>query len=150
MKITTLCYIKHEGSYLMLHRIKKEQDENAGKWIGVGGKLEKGESPDECVEREVREETGLVLTRYVFKGVITFVSDVYEDEYMMLYEANDYTGELVADCREGVLKWVPFDEIMQLPLWEGDRYFLRELLEGKDRISMKLTYRGDKLVDVKA
>ncbi len=150
MKMTTLCYIhrREDDSYLMLHRIKKQNDENAGKWIGVGGKVEQGESPDECVVREVLEETGLRLTHYIFKGVITFISDLYEDEYMMLYEADAYSGEVAENCSEGVLAWVPAGDVLQLPLWEGDRYFLKPLLEGKDRISMKLVYQGDHLTEV--
>ncbi len=148
MRITTLCYIRRGEDYLMLHRIKKQQDENAGKWIGVGGKLEQGESPDECLLREVKEETGLTLTSYDFKGVITFISDVWGDEYMMLYEADGFTGELREDCPEGKLAWIPRQEVMSLNTWEGDRYFLKPLLEGQDKISMKLVYHGDQLISV--
>ncbi len=148
MKITTLCYIEKDGAYLMLHRIKKAHDENQGKWIGVGGKLEKGESPDECVCREVKEETGLTLTHFQFIGVITFISDIYEDEYMMLYKADGFEGELTSNCDEGVLRWIAKEEVLNLPLWEGDRYFLRLLIEGQERISMKLEYEKERLVRV--
>ncbi len=150
MKMTTLCYIhrREDDSWLMLHRIKKQHDENAGKWIGVGGKLEKGESPDDCVKREVLEETGLQLTHYTFKGIITFISDLYEDEQMLLYEADEYTGELAENCDEGVLSWIPSDQLMDLPMWEGDRHFLKPLLAGQEQIFMKLIYEGDDLVEV--
>lgn len=146
MKNTTLCYIEKDGKYLMLHRVKKEQDENKGKWIGVGGKFEEGESPDECLVREVREETGLELTEYELRGIVTFVSDIYETEYMFLYTASGYSGELIEDCDEGILKWVPIDDVCSLNLWEGDRIFLRLLAEGKKNFSLKLVYRGDELV----
>ncbi len=146
MKNTTLCYIEKDGKYLMLHRIKKEQDENKGKWIGVGGKFEEGESPEECLVREVREETGLELTDYELRGIVTFVSDIYETEYMFLYTATGFEGELVSDCNEGVLKWVTIEEVLSLNLWEGDRIFLRMLAEGRRGISLKLVYEGNMLV----
>ena len=147
MKHTTLCYIEDDGSYLMIHRIKKENDENGGKWIGVGGKLEYGESPFDCVRREVEEETGLVITNPEYRGFITFVSDQYGTEYMHLFAATKYTGELKKDCSEGVLKWVKKEDIFKLPLWEGDKVFLR-LLDGEKRFfSLKLQYVGDELVN---
>lgn len=127
MKNTTLCYIRQNGCYLMLHRVKKVNDLNHDKWIGVGGKFEPGESPDECLLREVREETGLTLTDYRCRGVVTFLSDVWEAEYMYLFTADGFTGEL-ADCDEGTLEWIPTAQVMALPTWEGDRIFL-ELLE---------------------
>jgi len=144
-KLTTLCYIRKNNSYLMLYRNRKENDENAGKWIGVGGKVKDGESPDDCLLREVFEETGLKLTSYRYKGLITFVSDVYETEYMFLYEGLSWTGEISKDCDEGSLAWIPFDEISALPLWEGDRLFLPELIRGKEDIRMRLVYKGDTL-----
>ena len=146
-KITTLCYIRRENSYLMLYRNRKKNDENEGKWIGIGGKLEEGESPDECMLREVREETGLTVTDYVLKGVITFISDRWPDEYMMLYEASGFTGNLKEDCEEGRLEWIGFDRLLSLPLWEGDRIFLQKLIDGEDRISGKLIYHGDSLFE---
>lgn len=145
MKNTTLCYVEQEGKYLMLLRNKKKQDENAGKWIGVGGKFEEGESPQDCLLREVQEETGLRLTQYRFRGIVTFVSDRYETEYMHLFTAHGFEGELTA-CDEGELKWVEKDKVLSLPLWEGDREFLRLLREDVPFFSLKLVYRGDALV----
>ena len=117
MKITTLCYLEKEEQYLMLYRNKKIEDPNAGKWIGVGGKLEKGESPDECMLREVWEETGLRLTDYEFLGIVSFISDTWEDEYMMLYKGTAWEGTLKEDCPEGELQWIPKKDILSLPLW---------------------------------
>ena len=145
MKNTTLCYVEQDGKYLMLLRNKKKQDENAGKWIGVGGKFEEGESPQDCLLREVQEETGLHLTQYRFRGIVTFVSDRYETEYMHLFTAHGFEGELTA-CDEGELRWVEKDEVLSLPLWEGDREFLRLLREDTPFFSLKLVYQGDKLV----
>ena len=132
----------------MLLRNKKKQDENAGKWIGVGGKFEEGESPQDCLLREVQEETGLRLTQYRFRGIVTFVSDRYETEYMHLFTAHGFEGELIP-CDEGELKWVEKDEVLSLPLWEGDREFLRLLREDAPFFSLKLVYQGDKLVSSK-
>ena len=140
MLMTTLCYLEKDDSYLMLHRVSKKNDVNRDKWIGVGGKVKDGESPDDCLLREVFEETGLKLTSYRYKGLITFVSDIYETEYMFLYEGISWTGEMSEDCDEGSLAWIPFDEIMDLPLWEGDRLFLPELISGKEDIRMRLVY----------
>ena len=148
MKNTTLCYVEQDGKYLMLLRNKKKQDENAGKWIGVGGKFEEGESPQDCLLREVQEETGLHLTQYRFRGIVTFVSDRYETEYMHLFTAHGFEGELTA-CDEGELRWVEKDEVLSLPLWEGDREFLRLLREDVPFFSLKLVYQGDKLVSSK-
>jgi len=150
MKLTTLCYIEKDNKYLMLHRVKKENDCNKDKWIGVGGKFEEGESPEECLLREVREETGLTLTNYKFRGIVTFVSDEWEGEYMHLFTATDYEGELpenvMRDCNEGELVWVPKDEILELNLWEGDKIFLRLLQERETFFSLKLRYEGEQLV----
>lgn len=148
MKNTTLCYVEQDGKYLMLLRNKKKQDENAGKWIGVGGKFEEGESPQDCLLREVQEETGLRLTQYRFRGIVTFVSDQYETEYMHLFTAHGFEGEIIP-CDEGELRWVEKDEVLSLPLWEGDREFLRLLREDAPFFSLKLVYRGDKLVSSK-
>ena len=148
MKNTTLCYVEQDGKYLMLLRNKKKQDENAGKWIGVVGKFEEGESPQDCLLREVQEETGLHLTQYRFRGIVTFVSDRYETEYMHLFTAHGFEGELTA-CDEGELRWVEKDEVLSLPLWEGDREFLRLLREDAPFFSLKLVYQGDKLVSSK-
>ena len=146
MKLTTLCYIEQDGRYLMLHRVKKKADINAGKWIGVGGHFEEGESPEECLLREVREETGLLLTRYAFRGIITFLSDAQEAEYMCLYTADAFTGSL-RDCAEGDLQWIPKEEIGALNLWGGDQLFLQKLREGAPFFSMKLRYAGDSLCE---
>lgn len=151
--MTTLCYIKQDDCYLMLHRVKKENDLNKDKWIGVGGKFEEGETPEECLLREVKEETGLTLTTYQLRGVITFISDEWGSEYMFLYTADGYEGQLREDkmqnCEEGVLTWVPKSDIERLNLWEGDKIFFR-LLETEERFfSLKLRYQGDKLVESK-
>jgi 8-oxo-dGTP diphosphatase len=142
---TSLCYIERDGCYLMLHRTKKKQDPNAGKWIGVGGKFEAGESPEECALREVLEETGLTLVSPRLRGIVTFVSDACPTEYMFLFTADCFTGEL-RPCDEGELAWVEKERVLSLPLWEGDRVFLRLLAEGRPFFSLKLSYRGDTLV----
>lgn len=142
---TTLCYIQQGERYLMLHRIKKKNDLNEGKWIGVGGKCEENESPEECLLRECREETGLVLTRYRYRGLVTFVSDQWEGEYMHLFTAEAFEGE-IGLCNEGVLEWLDRRALRSLPLWEGDHIFL-DLLEAEAPFfSLKLEYRRDTLV----
>ena len=143
-KQTTLCYIEKDGCQLMLHRIKKEQDENRDTWIGVGGKFLEGESPEDCVCREVLEETGLTLTDYRYRGIITFVSDVWPCEYMHLFTAGGFSGE-VKECDEGVLEWVPREKLRQLPMWAGDRIFLDLLDRDAPFFSLKLVYRGEEL-----
>lgn len=149
MKMTTLCYIEKEGKYLMLHRVKKHHDINAGKWIGVGGHVENGETPEECLLREVKEETGLVLTAYRLRGLVTFLSDVCEPELMCVFTADAFDGEMI-ECDEGELAWVEKSEVLALPSWEGDRVFLERLLSGDERFfSIKLRYEGDKLVEKK-
>lgn len=148
MKLTTLCYIEKDDSYLMLHRVKKENDENHDKWIGVGGKFEMGESPEECLLREVKEETGLTLTKYRFCGIVTFVSDEWGTEYMHLFTADEYEGTL-GECSEGELVWVKKSEIENLKIWEGDKVFLRLLQEKNGFFSLKLRYEGEKLVETK-
>ena len=145
---TTLCYIEQDGKYLMLYRNKKPSDPNAGKWIGVGGKLEPGETKEECLLREVREETGLELTEYAYRGKIFFLPDTWEDEIMYLYVATGFRGELTSSCPEGELRWIPKEEITALPLWEGDRYFLKELIQGTEEMEMELRYHGEELVSV--
>ena len=144
-KQTTLCYIEQDGCYLMLHRIKKEQDENRDKWIGIGGKFEEGESPEECVLREAKEETGLTLTDYKYRGIVTFVSDICPCEYMHMFTADGFEGER-KDCDEGVLEWLPKDKLYGLPMWAGDRIFLDLLDRGASFFSLKLVYRGETLV----
>ena len=149
MKMTTLCYIETEGKYLMLHRVKKHHDINAGKWIGVGGHVENGETPEECLLREVKEETGLTLTAYRLRGLVTFLSDVCEPELMCVFTADAFDGELI-ECDEGELAWVDKSDVLALPTWEGDRVFLERLLSGDERFfSIKLRYEGDRLVEKK-
>ncbi|MCM1120069.1 MAG: 8-oxo-dGTP diphosphatase [bacterium] len=144
--LTTLCYIERDGAYLMLHRVKKERDINKDKWIGVGGHFEEDESPEECLLREVEEETGLVLTDYRLRGVITFTTDSYPTEYMFLYTAEGYTGTMHA-CEEGELEWVPKAEVERLPIWEGDKIFFRLLEERREFFSLKLRYEGETLAE---
>ena len=149
MTITTLCYIENNNQYLMLHRTKKPNDINEGKWIGVGGHVEKDESPEECLVREVREETGLTLTAYKFRGLITFVNSKCESELICVFTADGYTGELIT-CNEGELRWVDKTQVPNLPTWEGDREFLDLLLSNEERFfSIKLQYEGDQLVEKK-
>ena len=138
--LTTLCYIEQDGKYLMLHRVKKENDINKDKWIGVGGHFEADESPEDCVLREVKEETGYTLTAYRFRGIITFL---YRDvcEYMCLYTADGFTGE-PRECDEGTLEWVEINKVEELDLWEGDKIFLRLLAEKVPFFSLKLVYDG--------
>ena len=146
----TLCYLENDREeYLMLHRVKKKNDINHDKWIGVGGKFEEGESPDECLRREVLEETGLTLTRFRFRGVVTFLcGDSGSDQFMYLFTATGWTGELAMDCAEGELAWVPKDEVTRLPIWEGDEIFLKLLAENRPPFLLTLDYRspGDRLV----
>ena len=172
---STLCYIERDGCYLMLYRNKKKNDPNAGKWVGIGGKFEPGETADECLVREVREETGYTLTSYTFLGVVEFRNDSWEDEDMYLYLADGYrkAGESrnaadlpggcrrttaqatgcdtvcsidAPDCNEGELRWIPKSDILSLNLWAGDRYFLEPMLRGETDLNMRLTYSGDTLI----
>ena len=143
----TLCYIENDrDEYLMLHRVKKKNDVNQDKWIGVGGKFEDKESPEECLLREVLEETGLTLTNYRFRGIVTFASDGWETEYMHLYTATGWTGD-IKECDEGNLEWVGKKAVYDLPIWEGDKIFFR-LIENPENpfFSLKLSYEGDTLV----
>ena len=142
---TTLCYLQQGDSYLMLHRVKKENDLNQDKWIGVGGKFEDRESPEDCLLREVREETGLTLTRYRYRGIVTFVSDRWPTEYMHLFTADRWTGTL-KECDEGVLEWLPRSQLLQIPHWEGDAIFLDLIARDVPFFSLKVCYQGDKLV----
>ena len=146
--LTTLCYIRKEKRVLLLYRNKKKQDLNEGKWVGIGGKFEEGETPDQCLLREVQEETGLLLTSFHLHGVVTFVSDTWDNEYMFLYTGLDFEGSLKEDCQEGTLAWIPEDEVLSLPSWEGDHFFLEPLLRGCDHIDMKVKYEKDTLVSV--
>ena len=145
---STLCYLEnHRGEYLMLHRVKKKKDVNQDKWIGVGGKFEGEESPDECLLREVREETGVTLTSWKFRGVVTFLTDGgWEGEYMYLFTADGWEGEFVTDCVEGDLEWVPRGEVPNLPIWEGDKIFLKLLAEDHPPFLLTLEYAADRLI----
>ena len=142
---TTLCYLEKDGKWLMLHRVKKENDLNEGKWVGIGGKFEEGESPEDCLIREVKEETGLTVRSWNYRGIITFVSDKWGTEYMHLFHSADFTGTM-HPCDEGVAEWVPIGDVLSLNLWEGDRIFLKYLLTDRPFVSLKLQYRGDDLV----
>ena len=146
MKQTTLCYLERGDEYLMLHRTKKKNDENHDKWIGVGGKFEAGESPEDCMHREIFEETGLTVTDYRYRGIVTFVSDIYGTEYMHLFTVTDWTGE-ARECDEGELAWIKKQKLFDLTLWQGDRIFLKLLQEDVPFFSLKLTYRGDELIE---
>ena len=146
MLLTTLCYIEKGDQYLMLHRVKKEHDINKDKWIGVGGKFEDKESPEDCLFREVREETGLTLTSWKFRGIITFVTDRYETEFMHLYTADDWEGEMI-ECNEGNLEWLDKKEVFNLKVWEGDKIFFRLMEQQEAVFSLKLRYVGDALVE---
>lgn len=140
-KLSTLCYIEQDGKYLMLHRTVKKNDVNKDKWIGVGGHFEADESPEECLLREVWEETGYTLTSYRYRGIVTFISGTGVTEYMSLFTADAFTGEPVA-CNEGELEWVDKEEVLKLNIWEGDKIFFRLLDESDQFFSLKLVYDG--------
>ncbi len=143
--LTTLCYIQKDDAWLMMHRVKKKNDENQDKWIGVGGHFEEGESPEDCLLREVKEETGLTLTSWQYRGLVTFVSDKWPVEYMSLFTADGFEGEL-KDCDEGTLEWVPIARAEYLPVWEGDKIFFRLLQQNEPFFSLKLVYTGETLI----
>ncbi len=144
---TTLCYLRRGPDVLLLHRIKKEHDLNRDKWIGIGGKFEDKESPEDCLLREVQEETGLTLTQYRYRGLVTFISDRWPTEYMHLFTASEWTG-ILQECGEGVLEWVPWDRMLDLPHWAGDAIFL-DLISREDTpfFSLKLRYEGEVLAE---
>ena len=144
-KNTTLGYIERDGAYLMLHRVKKENDLNHDKWVGIGGKFEDGESPEECMCREALEETGLTLHAPRLRGIVTFVSNEWDNEYMFLYTCTDFSGELI-ECNEGDLEWVPMERVPDLPIWQGDKIFLDLLCRDAPFFSLKLQDEGDDLV----
>lgn len=141
---STLIYVERGGQYLMLHRTKKENDMNRDKWLGIGGKFEDGESPEDCALREAKEETGLTLTRWRYRGIVTFVSDRWETEYMHLFTADEWTGALKI-CDEGELEWIDKEAVLNLPLWEGDKIFLHLLDTDEPFFSLKLRYEGETL-----
>lgn len=146
-KLTTLCYLEKNDSYLLLHRIKKQNDINKDKWIGVGGHFEDFESPDECLVREVFEETGLKLNSYQFRGIVTFVSNDSGEkmyEYMCLYTSSDFSGTMI-DCDEGKLEWIKKADMKKLNFWEGDYIFLDLIEKNEPFFSLKLEYKNGSL-----
>ena len=144
--LTTLCYIERDNKYLMMHRVKKEHDINKDKWVGIGGHFEPDESPEECLLREAKEETGLTLTDYRQRGIITFISDKWQTEYMFLYTATGYEGK-IGECNEGTLEWIDKEKVYDLPIWEGDKIFFRLMAEERPHFSLKLRYAGEELVE---
>lgn len=140
--LSTLCHIIKDDSYLMMHRVKKENDINKDKWIGVGGKFEYGESPEECLLREVKEETGFTLTKYKFRGIVTFCYGEDVVEYMHIFDGYEFEGELT-ECDEGELVWIPIKDVCNLPIWEGDKIFFKLLAESNEFFSLKLVYDTD-------
>lgn len=149
MKNTTLCYIEKNDAYLMMHRTKKINDENHDKWIGIGGKLENGETPYDCARREISEETGLIADELFYRGIITFVSDIYGTEYMHLFTCDKFSGTLTENCDEGELLWIEKSKISELPIWEGDKIFLKLICEEERFFSLRLEYAGENLVSHK-
>lgn len=145
MILSTLCYIEKDDKYLMLHRTKKKNDINKDKWLGVGGKIEEGESPEECIIREVKEETGLTLKNYQLRGIVTYVSNKWETEYMYVFTATEFEGELI-ECDEGDLEWIEKEKIHILPTWEGDHIFMDKLQKDNRFFSAKFEYDGEKLL----
>lgn len=149
MRNTTLCYLEKDEKYLMLLRNKKKNDVNSGKWVGIGGGFELKESPEECAEREIFEETGLTVNKLELRGIITFDNDMNETEYMFLFTSKDFEGEITKDCNEGDLAWIPKKDVLSLNLWEGDKYFLDLISTDSPFFSMKLSYEKDKLIEIK-
>lgn len=150
MILSTLCYIEKDGKYLMLHRTKKKNDISKGKWLGIGGKFEDGESPEECVIREVKEETGLTLNTYKLRCAVTYVSTNWETEYVYVFTSNDFTGELI-ECNEGDLQWVEKDKVTELDTWEGDKIFVEKIQKNNTFFTVKFNYDNERLIkyDVK-
>ncbi|MCI8361935.1 MAG: 8-oxo-dGTP diphosphatase [Clostridia bacterium] len=146
MILSTVCYIERKGKYLMLHRTKKQNDINKEKWLGIGGKFEDKESPEECVIREVKEETGLTLNSVSLRGILTFINTICETEYIYVFTSNDFTGKLI-ECNEGELQWVDKDKVTSLNLWEGDKIFIEKIKEDTPFFTIKYVYDGDTLLN---
>lgn len=146
LKDTTLCYIEKDGAYLMMHRVKKQNDMNKDKYVGIGGKLEENETPLDCAVREIKEETGLTASNLLYRGIVTFVSNEYGTEKMHLFTTSDFNGTLNKNCNEGELVWIKKEDVYNLPIWEGDKIFF-ELLEKESKFfNLTLVYEGEKLV----
>lgn len=145
MILSTICYIEKEGKYLMLHRTKKKNDINKEKWLGIGGKFEDKESPEECIIREVKEETGLILNSVSLRGILTFINTIYETEYIFVFTSNDFTGNLI-ECNEGDLQWVDKEKVTSLNLWEGDKIFIEKIKEESPFFTIKYIYDGNTLL----
>lgn len=145
MILSTLCYIEKDNQYLMLHRTKKKNDINKDKWIGIGGKFEENESPEECIIREVKEETGLHLKSYQLRCIVTYVSTNWETEYMYVFTSDDFEGNII-ECNEGDLQWVNKDEVTKLNTWEGDKILIEKMQKDKNFFTVKFEYDGDKLL----
>ena len=145
MILSTLCYIEKDDKYLMLHRTKKKKDINKNKWLGIGGKFEEGESPEECIIREVKEETGLILKNYQLRCIVTYVSTTWETEYMHVFTSNDFMGDII-ECNEGDLQWIDKKEVTKLNTWEGDKIFVEKLQKDSKFFTVKFEYDGEKLI----
>ena len=145
MILSTLCYIEKDGKYLILHRTKKKNDINKDKWLGIGGKFEDGESPEECIVREVKEETGITLNTYKLRCIVTYVSTKWETEYMYVFTSNDFTGKLI-ECNEGDLQWIEKDKVTELNTWEGDKIFVKKIKNNDSFFTIKFNYDGEKLI----
>ena len=145
MILSTLCYIEKDDKYLMLHRTKKKKDINKNKWLGIGGKFEEGESPEECIIREVKEETGLILKNYQLRCIVTYVSTTWETEYMYVFTSNDFMGDII-ECNEGDLQWIDKKEVTKLNTWEGDKIFVEKLQKDSKFFTVKFEYDGEKLI----